>query len=81
MDKDEAQAALQKIKLRPGDRYLHFKGGEYEIVALVIKEDTLEPLIIYRSLLKGFIWARTYKNWNETVNAAGERVKRFRKIK
>jgi hypothetical protein len=81
MDKNNTQATLKKVKIRPGDRYRHFKGGEYEIVTLAIKEDTLEPLVVYKSLRYGYIWARTYKNWSETVSVKGKQVKRFKKIK
>jgi hypothetical protein len=78
--KDRAQAILNHSSLKPGGRFRHYKGGEYEIVALALKEDTLEPLVIYKSLEHGTIWARTLKNWNESVEVDGKKMKRFRKI-
>ena len=79
-DKDRAQEELSKLPIKPGEKFRHYKGdqyGEYEIVTLAIKEDTLEPLVIYRSLTHGTTWARTYQNWSEEVEVEGQRVKRF----
>ena len=78
--KDKAQKVLLAVKLKPGDRFRHYKGGEYEIVTLALREDTLEPLVIYKSLAHGTAWARTLKNWNEQVTRRGKKVKRFEKI-
>jgi hypothetical protein len=80
IDKDTAQAALAELTIKPGDRYWHYKGGEYEVVALAVKEDTLEPLVIYRSLEKGYVWARTVKDWSEEVEMRGKRVRRFERL-
>jgi len=44
-DKDKAQQQLKVSALNPGDRYVHYKGGEYEVVTCAVKEDTLEPLV------------------------------------
>ncbi len=81
--KDKAQAKLRQVQVKVGQRYRHYKdphGAEYEIVALAIQEDTLEPLVIYYSQKKRTIWARTLKNWNESVVINGKRVKRFQLI-
>lgn len=79
-EKDRAQADLQALDLRPGDRFRHYKGGQYEIVNLAVKEDTLEPLVIYRSFTKDYMWARTLLNWNEDVEVNGKKVRRFEKL-
>jgi hypothetical protein len=80
--KDRAQKRIKKIDLKPGDRFKHYKGGgyEYEIVACALSEDTLEPLVIYKNLKKGTVWARTLHNWSEEVEFGGKRVKRFEKM-
>lgn len=78
--KDAAQASVQGLPIKAGQLYRHFKGGEYEVLAVALKEDTLEPVVIYRSFLKGYIWARTLQNWNEEVETGGKRVKRFEEI-
>lgn len=66
--KDTSQASLSNLPVKAGQRYRHFKGGEYEIVALAVQEDTLEPLVVYRSISNGSIWARTYKNFTEVLD-------------
>ena len=72
--KDEAQRRLAECGLAPGKIFRHYKGGFYTIVALAIKEDTLEPMIVYQSNAKGTIWARTLADWNERVNMDVEYV-------
>ena len=76
--KDIAQAELEKLSVKIGQRYTHYKGGEYEVIALALKEDTLEPLVIYRALGHGgTVWARTWDDWNADVQWEGKAVKRF----
>lgn len=62
-----------------GERYLHYKGGEYEIVATGFLEDTEVPCVIYRSLKKDIVWVRTAKNFLETIEYRGQRRPRFAK--
>jgi hypothetical protein len=81
--KDDAQAGLAAVALSVGERYHHYKdpnGTEYEIITCAIDEETLAPLVVYRSLARGTTWVRTVKNWNEEVEFNGQRVKRFEKI-
>lgn len=75
--KDRAQEELRAAAPTPGSRYRHYKGGEYEVVSCAIKEDTLELLVIYKSLAKGTLWARTLVDWNAEITVDGRRVKRF----
>jgi hypothetical protein len=76
--KDEAQKYLATLPIQAGDWYVHYKGGEYEVIALALKEDTLEPLVVYRSPShNNTVWARVYSNWNSDVEVDGKMVKRF----
>ncbi len=75
--KDVVQDRLRREGPQPGTRYRHYKGGEYEVLCCAVKEDTLEPLVVYRSLTHGTVWARTLGNWTEEVEHEGRRVKRF----
>ncbi len=76
--KDKAQEGLAKLPIHSGDCFTHYKGGKYEVVALAVKEDTLEPLVVYRSAQHGnTIWARAYSDWDSDVEWEGKRVKRF----
>lgn len=79
-EKDTAQDAINKSSVKPGQRYIHFKGGEYEVVSLAIQEDTLKPIVIYCSLTKEYIWARTLENFSEEVEHNGKKMKRFELI-
>ncbi len=77
-EKDTAQARLAALPVKIGQIYTHYKGGEYEVIALALKEDTLEPLVIYKSLGHGnTIWARGYDDWNAEVEWQGKKIKRF----
>lgn len=38
--------------------YRHFKGGDYEFIALAHVEATLEPVVVYRSLTNGEVFTR-----------------------
>ncbi|MEO6077599.1 MAG: DUF1653 domain-containing protein [Candidatus Andersenbacteria bacterium] len=79
--KDKAQAELQTLPIKIGDIYVHYKAhGTYEVINIAVKEDTLEPLIIYRAIGHGgTVWARTYSDWNADVEMNGQTVKRFTK--
>lgn len=78
--KDAAQAELQKLPIQIGEQYIHYKGGEYEVVALALKEDTLEPLVIYKSPQHNdTVWARVWSDWDAAVEWNGKTVKRFTK--
>jgi hypothetical protein len=55
------------MELRPG-RYRHFKGKEYELIALATHSETLEPMVVYRALYgERGLWVRPAAMWSETV--------------
>jgi hypothetical protein len=80
---EEEWKALSQDTLRQGPAisgtYRHYKGGLYEVVCVSIQEDTLVPLVTYRSLERGYFWTRTLENWNATVRdpETGKGVPRF----
>ena len=43
---------------QPGEKWQHYKGGQYEIVCMCNHTDTDEILVIYRSLSFGGFHAR-----------------------
>ncbi len=66
-----------KENFKPG-KYIHFKGGEYELLYTAKHSETLEDFVVYRALYgQGGIWVRPALMWNETVVHNGEKVKRF----
>lgn len=68
------------MTLTPG-RYRHFKGGEYEVLAVATHSETHEPLVIYRPLYKdGGWWVRPLAMFVETLTHEGRTVLRFAPI-
>lgn len=52
---------------QPGEKWQHYKGGQYEIVCMCNHTDTNEVLVIYKSLSFGGFHARPYSEWHEQV--------------
>lgn len=46
-----------------GDIVQHWKGGLYEIISFGVNTSDFQPMVIYKSLLTGKIWTRTYKSF------------------
>lgn len=66
---------MEEIKL---GRYRHFKGNEYEVLALAKHSETLEPMVVYRALYgERGVWVRPASMWNETVVRGGKTHIRF----
>ena len=63
--------------LRPG-RYRHYKGGEYEVMAVARHSETYEPQVVYRPLYNGTgWWVRPHAMFIEDVVVDGVRQPRF----
>lgn len=59
-------------------KYRHFKGNEYEVVALAHNSETMEDMVVYKALYGDFdYWVRPASMWNETVERDGKVFKRF----
>jgi len=67
------------LMVEAGEKYRHFKGGEYEIVALARDCNSLEEVVVYRALYgDGQIWTRSlaeFEGFKEFED--GRKVKRF----
>lgn len=62
-------------------KYRHYKGGEYEAVAIARHSETLEDMVVYRALYgEGEYWVRPLSMWSESVTVGGKTVLRFTKI-
>lgn len=62
-------------------KYRHYKGGEYEAVAIARHSETLEDMVVYRALYgEGEYWVRPLSMWSESVTVGGKTVSRFTKI-
>ena len=77
-------------------RYRHFKGNEYEVLAIAHHSETQEPMVVYKALYgEQAVWVRPASMWTEEVpepndpnelksgksdSKSGKRVKRFLRI-
>ena len=63
----------------PG-RYRHFKGNEYEVIAIARHSETEEPMVVYRALYGDCgVWVRPAEMWNEQIVRDGKTYTRFTK--
>lgn len=66
--------------ISPG-HYRHFKGNEYEVLALAKHSETGELLVVYRDLHSPEkVWARPYDMFCGTVERDGKTIPRFTPI-
>jgi len=72
---------LAPLPATPLGRYRHYKGGEYEVVAVARHSETHEPLVVYRPLYgdTGW-WVRPHAMFFEQVDVGGVRQPRFARI-
>ena len=75
---DTTMATLHALpELTPG-LYRHYKGNDYEVVAVARHSETLEPVVVYRALYgEGGLWVRPYAMFCEEVVVDGRAVRRF----
>ncbi len=64
--------------------YRHFKGKEYEVIAIARDSETLEEMVVYKALYdssefgKNAVWVRSLKMFTEHIdkeNYSGPRFK------
>ena len=68
-------------ELAPG-LYRHYKGNDYEVIAVARHSETLEPVVVYRALYgEGGLWVRPYAMFCETVEVNGQRRPRFAPVR
>ncbi len=59
-------------------KYRHFKGNEYEVLAVGYDSETTEEVVIYKALYgEGDIWVRSRKMFFEKVVKDGKEMPRF----
>lgn len=68
------------MEIKKGQKWRHYKGGEYETLGMAIHSETLEEMVIYKNK-EGKIWVRPLKMWFEEVEWEGKKVPRFSLIK
>ncbi|KDN23124.1 hypothetical protein DV20_05245 [Amycolatopsis rifamycinica] len=66
--------------MEPG-RYVHHKGGEYEVLGVARHSETEEELVVYRALYgEHGLWVRPAAMFAEAVETPAGRVPRFRRV-
>jgi len=77
----------RETKIEVGEKYRHFKGGIYEIVAVARDcEDPKKEFVVYKMLYKspkypvGTVWAREKNNFLEEITRDGKTLWRFEEI-
>ncbi|MBQ9124136.1 MAG: DUF1653 domain-containing protein [Acholeplasmatales bacterium] len=61
--------------------YKHYKGNIYEAIGIASHSETLEKMVVYRSVKNQDIWVRPIYMWDEDVKLSdGSIVKRFQYI-
>ena len=69
---------MEEIRL---GKYRHFKGNEYEVIAIAKHSETTEDMVVYKALYgEGGLWVRPASMWNETVERDGKVFRRFEYI-
>lgn len=61
--------------------YKHYKGNEYELIAVATHSETLEKLAVYKQLYGEMgIWVRPLQMFLETIVVDGVELRRFEKV-
>lgn len=72
-DKENAHRELEGAP-KIGQVFRHYKGGLYVVTEVSIMEDSLEPLVTYRSNARGTSWTRTLANFTQWVSPGNATV-------
>jgi hypothetical protein len=69
----------KEIKQYPviGGLYKHYKGGVYEFITMSTHSETNEPLVIYKSMHFGSVYARPLSMWFDEIDLGTHKVNRF----
>lgn len=72
---------LPDLPETPLGRYLHYKGGEYEVVGVARHSETDEPLVVYRPLYNhtGW-WVRPHAMFFGSLVVQGVLTTRFARL-
>ena len=71
----------EAIRSIPTGLYRHFKGSDYEVIAVARHSETGEAMVVYKALYgEGGVWVRPASMWNETVERDGKTFRRFYRL-
>lgn len=76
------------MTVRVGERYQHYKGGKYTVIAIgFLESDPSSVYVVYRSeyassdMPAGTVWIRPLTEFEESVHVDGRTQKRFMKVR
>ncbi len=73
-----AEAAKQ---VSVGARYLHYKQLSYKVIGIALREEDMEPCVIYQAEYDDKLtWIRPVSSWLEEIEVDGKKLKRFTQI-
>ncbi len=72
--------ALLKAGPRVG-LYRHYRGNLYRVLVSGWREDDLEPVVVYQSLITGEVWVRTAESWEASMRYNDVYVPRFERVR
>ena len=58
----------QERKIEVGNKYRHFKGHEYTVIAIAKHSETEELMVVYQNNATGEVWVRAYDMFNSEVD-------------
>ena len=71
----------EAIRTIPLGRYRHFKGNEYEVIAIARHSKTEDAMVVYKALYgEQGIWVRPASMWNEKFTRNGVTYRRFYRL-
>ncbi len=77
-ENEERTFSIASQSACPGTEYRHFKGKIYQVAALTIDSETLQPAVVYKPLyMNDVLWSRPLANWRQKVSRKGTEVSRF----
>lgn len=76
MTKQQALAEIDASNVRVGQRWRHFKGGEYDVVAVALLEASLDPAVVYAGH-DGVVWIRALHVFLEEASPGVPRFSRL----
>ena len=81
MPKTDTSTALAPLPATPLGHYRHYKGGDYEVMAVARHSETNEPLVVYRPLYNASgWWVRPHAMFFEHVDIGGVVQPRFTRV-
>lgn len=70
-----------KSEVTVGARYRHYKGQHYHVISIGLRENDLEPCVVYQAEYEDkTTWIRPVLSWLEEIEIDGEKVARFMKV-